>query len=236
MNLIEELFDQLRYYLNKLYWDYCAHNSVIDGTVLMYHHITNEIPEINASSFCRIDTFRKTLEDFRNRGVTFVSPLQALSIIKNKESKPFVLVTFDDVPADFYKNAYPILKEMSIPFTLFIAKCFVGKEGMLSETQIKELDRDELCTIGAHTLTHPMLKRSSCIKEELMGSKAYLTTLLAHQIDYLAYPFGRRSSVSKKVMRIAKDTGFKCAFGTIQSKISDKSARYLFYLPRIVIN
>ena len=70
--------------------------------------------------------------------------------------------------------------------------------------------------------------------EELKESKEILERLLGHPVDYLAYPFGRQSSISHKVMKQAEKAGYKCAFGTIDATINDLSSKSLYYLPRIV--
>lgn len=80
-----------------------------------------------------------------------------------------------------------------------------------------------------------MLRYSDNISYELKHSKNILEELLGHKVDYLAYPYGRQSSVSRKVQTIAKKTGYKCAFGTIQTPISDVSEKNMFYLPRVVL-
>ena len=52
----------------------------------------------------------------------------------------------------------------------------------------------------------------------------------------MAYPYGRQSSVSRKIIGQAKKAGYKCAFGTIQAPISRMSSKNIFYLPRVVEN
>ena len=77
-------------------------------------------------------------------------------------------------------------------------------------------------------------------KQLLLGETTHLEIWqdfcksLGHNIDYLAYPYGRPSSVSYNVCRLAAKIGYVCAFGTIDTTINDISARKLFYLPRIV--
>ena len=227
-------WDLLRYGYRKWSWDRAAKHSEIDGVALMFHNVTNEWVDADESCKCTVAQFINALLQNKAEGRCFVSVEEMLSFIKSKSSEKFVVVTFDDVPDNFYSNAYPFLKRENIPFILFITTSFVGRPGFLSKEQLLELDKDNLCTIGAHTLTHPMLRKATKMKEELTESKRQLEELLGHSVDYMAYPYGRQSSVSRKVMRTAKDAGYKCAFGTIQSPITDMSSKNLFYLPRIV--
>ena len=228
------IYWEFRYRSLKWYWDIAAKHSLINGLALMYHHVTDDFIDINDSCKCKVDEFRSVLNRILDEGRRFVSVNEMLSIIERKSSEPFAVVTFDDVPDNFYANAYPILKERSIPFILFITTDFIDKPGYLSQEQIIELDRDPLCTIGAHTVTHPMLRKVNNSKYELAKSKEILEKILGHKVDYMAYPFGRQSSVSKKVMKDAKNAGYVCAFGTIQSLINDVSSKNIFYLPRVV--
>lgn len=234
-SLIINLYYNFRYDLLKAYWDWCAKHSKVHGIALMYHHITDEHVDINESCQHRIKEFKDTLLRLRNEGYTFISINDALPIIKKGLPSKFALVTFDDVPENVYTNAYPILKQLGIPFTLFVTTGFVDTIGYLSKSQLVEMDSDELCTVGAHTMTHPMLRKVNNAKEELKESKKILEDLLKHEVKYMAYPYGRQSSISHHIMKLTKDVGYECAFGTIQSPISDVSKNNMYYLQRMVI-
>ena len=225
---------ELRYRLRKWLWDRSVKKSKINGMALMYHHVSDMHIDTNESCQCSTAEFINTLLQIKADQRQFVSVDTMMNIIKEKQTIKFAVVTFDDVPENFYTNAYPFLKQEKIPFILFITTSFIDKLGYLSKEQLIEIDRDPLCTIGAHTLTHPMLRNVDNIKEELVKSKALLEEIVDHTVDFMAYPYGRQSSVSKRVMREAKEAGYKCSFGTIQSPITDVSAKNLYYLPRIV--
>lgn len=231
---IQYLYWEIQYRFRKWLWDKSANKSLIDGIALMYHHVTDEYVDINDSCKCTVAQFVKALLQVKAEDRHFVSVKDMLDIISNRRSEKFAVLTFDDVPDNFYKNAYPFLKSEGIPFILFITIKFIDKPGYLSKKQILELDKDDLCTIGGHTITHPMLRKVNNSFEELYESKKELEKLLGHEVDYMAYPFGRQSSVSKGIIKKTERVGYKCAFGTIQSPITDKSSKNLFYLPRIV--
>lgn len=209
----------------------------------MYHHITDEFVNVPISCRCPIKVFEHYLDEYTRHGYRFVSVEEALSILeKGEKSTPFCVVTFDDIPEDVYYNAYPILKRRNIPFTVFVTTKYVDWEKMetgetfITREHLLELDKDALCTIGAHTTTHPMLRNVANAKEEIVDNKMWLEALLGHPIDYLAYPYGKHSSISKKIQKVAIEAGFKCAFGTIDAPVTDISKSNLFYLPRIVKN
>lgn len=236
------------YYLFKdslasILWRKTEKNSEMMGVALMYHHITDEFVDINLSCRCPIKVFEHYLDDYQRKGFKFVSLQEAYDIIRyRKYSFPFCIITFDDIPANVYQNAYPILKARRIPFAVFVTTQFVDSvdpktdQCYLTREMLHDLDKEPLCTIGAHTTTHPMLKNVSNSYDEMKDNKEWLEKELGHTVDFLAYPFGKYSSVSKKIQKQAKHIGFKMAFGTIEAPITDKTSKRLFYLPRMVKN
>ena len=219
--------------------------SYIEGYCMMYHNITDEWTPDGVSCRCPVHVFEHYLDMYSELGFSFVSVDDVYQLLTkqggNKYSR-FCMLTFDDIPENVFQNAYPILKERRIPFTVFITTKFVDwinpetGQQFISAEHLLELDRDPLCTIGAHTMTHPVLRNVTNSFKELQGNKEWLESLLGHPVEYLAYPYGKHSSVSKKIQLEAQKAGFKLAFGTIEAPITDKSAKYLFYLPRVVNN
>jgi peptidoglycan/xylan/chitin deacetylase (PgdA/CDA1 family) len=68
-------------------------------------------------------------------------------------------------------------------------------------------------TIGAHTITHPVLKLLPVADQqrELAGSGAQLAGWLGHPVRAVAYPFGTVHDVSADTWRAARDAGFDYA-------------------------
>ncbi len=215
-------------------WQKVAIHSYGRCYVLMYHHVTNDKIDTDPSCLCTVTDFRNTLVRMREAGYSFVSLNEVCDFVQHPKEQKLASVTFDDVPEDVYINAYPILSELEIPFTLFLTTKYIGKEGFLSSEQVVEMSRCPLCTIGAHTETHPMLRDVSNHYEEMSISKTSLENLIHKEVEFLAYPYGKHSSISIKVRREAKRIGFKCAFGTIEAPITKVSALWRFYLPRVI--
>jgi peptidoglycan/xylan/chitin deacetylase (PgdA/CDA1 family) len=83
------------------------------------------------------------------------------------------------------------------------------------------LTRDELrrladagMTIGAHTLSHPMLSQApiELAWSEIAESRVRLEAALGKEVWALAYPFGTRESVTPETLAMAKKAGFSAAF------------------------
>lgn len=94
------------------------------GYVYMFHRVA---PADGAIS--EIDELRVSPEYFRDflieqsRKIEFVDIEQAVRIIEGDviTKKPFGVITFDDGYDDNFTYAYPILKELGIPFTIYIS-------------------------------------------------------------------------------------------------------------------
>lgn len=234
MSVISAYFYEFRYRLLKWIWNVCSRNSKIHVLALMYHHVSDEVKDPLDCCHHSITQFRASIESLLDQGYVFVPIETVLDKTVLRDGRKYAVITFDDVPYDAYENAVPFLAENNLPFTMFITTGFVGMDGYMNPEQIKEVASLDICTIGAHTVSHPNLRRSDDPLYEMMASKKYLEELLNHPIDIMAYPYGRQSSVSRRVIKCAKRVGFKCAFGTVDAPISDVSVRSEFYLPRIV--
>lgn len=235
MNKLKTLYYVYRDILLSRYWLWRSKNSNTHGLILMYHSIDDENEGRTNSCKHTKKEFISTIQRLKKEGYQFVSIASALEIIKNKNRLKFAVVTFDDVPEDVYHNAYPYLNEHNIPFALFVSQCYIDQPHFLTKDQIMEMDRNPLCTVGAHTLTHPFLRYSVNKGMELSESKRLLEEFLGHEILYMAYPYGKRQAVSHKIQRQAMRAGYRCAFGTINVPITDHTGKQLFYLPRVVI-
>lgn len=197
------------------------------GVILVFHEVSDSFDH-DVSCKIRLSTFRRIIE----RVATDYKIVSVEDFLSSRE-KNMAVITFDDVPHSIYTEAYPFLKEKGLPFTLFVAKKFVGMDGFLSEVELKELDKDPLCTIGAHTCNHVQLRYESDSKNDIKESKVILEELLGHQVKYLAYPYGRYDSVSGKNRREVKESGFVAAFSTIQACVP---CRYdELFIPRIEV-
>ncbi|MDD3945494.1 MAG: polysaccharide deacetylase family protein [Bacteroidales bacterium] len=232
-SFIKSYSDYIRYKLLRDYWQYRSRNSRLHGDVLMFHSVDDS--QLGDKPYCcPINKFISIIDEYIRNSYSFVSIDEMLEIMKCHSNRKFAVITFDDIPDNVYKNAYLILKSKGIPFTIFITTNFIGKNGYISETELLEMSKDPLCCVGAHTMTHPMLRKVSNSVQEMTESKQILEELIGKEVKYMAYPYGRRTSVSVKIEKEAETIGYTAAFGTIGVPISDYTARHLFYLPRIV--
>ncbi len=91
----------------------------------------------------------------------------AMDALAAGDSRPSVVVTFDDGFEDVFHHAWPLLRAREVPFTLYLTTAFVGGtmhwDGStardsagpgLTWAQIREMVDSGLCTLGNHTHTH----------------------------------------------------------------------------------
>lgn len=204
--------------------------------VIMFHHVNDKYDTtISSTSQCTVEEFCKILDDLNDKGKVVCSLEEFYNLAVNEQLCNNVIISFDDIPENVYTKAYPILKERNIPFCIFIATGFINKKGYISLEQLKELSQDPLCTVGAHTATHPYLKDcKDYFNRELLIPKHSLESIIQKPIDFFAYPYGTRYAVSRKNIRTVENSRmFKCAFSTTPSTVNKYSFNDRFFIPRI---
>jgi peptidoglycan/xylan/chitin deacetylase (PgdA/CDA1 family) len=102
---------------------------------------------------------------------------------------------------------------------------------LLSITELRQLAEAGM-SIGAHTLSHPVLSLCSDdeARREIQESKSNLERTLGRTVWAFAYPFGNPSTLGEREVRLAREAGFACAFLNVEywgSGLSDP-----FTLPR----
>ena len=105
--------------------------------------------------------------------------------------------------------------------------------------EIVDLAADPLCTIGAHTVNHMMLRKvpsDATVRAEMEMSRAVLEAALGKRPEHLAYPVGDPTSAGPREFRIAAELGFKTAVTTRPGVLYRAHRDYLTALPRISVN
>ena len=104
-------------------------------------------------------------------------------------------------------------------------------------SQVKELSRDHLVTLGSHTSTHHAMNRLSKLEiiEDITNSNALIEAEINKKVTHFAYPFGSRNEVGEKEFEIIKNLNFATATTTRPGTIFNKHVNYLECLPRIML-
>lgn len=106
---------------------------------------------------------------------------------------------------------------------------------MMNWLEVKELSDSGLITIGAHTISHPILSRvdNAQARHEIMQSKQMIEQKIGKNVDYFAYPNGQPADITPDVITLVKQSGYAAGFTTIPGKNTHKSDFY--YLKRFDI-
>ena len=186
--------------------------------VLNYHHIHD-----GEDSYFRTrpKLFRRQMEILLDEGYVPITParLAGLRGVASCDEK-YVLVSFDDAYENFLHHAWPILRKLEIPATLFVIVDAIGRDNDWDETrwsthrhldlaQLRAL-RAEGVSMGSHTLSHPTLVATdrARLEAELRGSRRSLQELLGASVSTLAYPGGAVDDTVKSLAAQHYELGF----------------------------
>ena len=117
------------------------------------------------------------------------------------------------------------------------AAALVERECLPWET-LRALSGAPGVTIGAHTLTHPMLAKrdAETARREIVESKTRLESELAMPVRHFAYPVGDPGSAGRREFALAREAGFVSAVTTRPGHLLPDHAGHLNALPRVSLN
>lgn len=217
------------------------------GEVWMLHRVTNNKSTI--SHYHRWEVTPLFLEriilDYRENQYEFISLDEVIIRMREKNTfgrcasnKRFVAVTLDDGFLDNYTDALPIFEKYEIPFCVFVTPGYVlgttlarkdDHVEMMSKSQIVELSRHPLCTIGSHTMSHPHLSMLEKAKQydEIFVGKSILEEWIGKPVLHFASPYG---DYNHETLEIVKNVGLRSHFDIWGGPMRRNSKWYL--MPR----
>ena len=171
-----------------------------DGmTILTYHLVgggTSSVVDLP------MDVFRAQLLELRE----FADVYSLSDAVQRVEAeihsrRPSVVITFDDGFDNFRTRAWPLLKALEMPCTLYVPVGFVegltgtplrGVEGLkpIEWNALRELADDPLLTIGSHSWRHHDLRRLSAddLRSDLRDSRERLEQCTGKAVEHFCYP------------------------------------------------
>lgn len=195
----------------------------IVGEIWMLHRVVEQRSDVPEQRELEVtpDWLEQKILEYKSKGYSFIS-IDNLTTLNTQHStlntKKWVCITFDDGYRDNYTLAYPMLKRLNVPFTVYVTTGFIENQMSMwwypneqlgiSTDELKALDNDPLCTIGAHTVSHPKLDALSRKQQyqEIAESKQTLETLLGHEVRHFSFPHGAHND---NVLAICSETGFQ---------------------------
>jgi peptidoglycan/xylan/chitin deacetylase (PgdA/CDA1 family) len=209
--------------------------------ILLYHRIAPvhdgvRPPTMNVTP----GRFREQLEGLLRCGYQF-RPLREVvdGALKGEPPPPkTAVVTFDDGYQNIYLDAWPVLRELGVPATLFVVTgCLDSPEPFpfdpwgrhhhrqvpaaawqpLTWEQCAEMERSGVIEIGSHTHTHRDLRRRpEQFASDLETSLALLAQRLGPGPRTFSFPFGgvRSGFAGPELTEQAKASGVICSLTT----------------------
>ncbi|HEX9038839.1 MAG TPA: polysaccharide deacetylase family protein [Ktedonobacterales bacterium] len=210
-----------------------AHDVTIP--ILMYHSISTSTNPLFSEWAVPPAMFEEHMAFLRRSGYT---PITVSDLVRARAhgaplpANPVVL-TFDDAYADFYENAYPILRLFGAPATLYVPTAWVGgacdwlaadgesSRSMVTWSQLAEMSAGGI-ECGGHSHRHVQMDilSEADAREEIVTSKRLLDEHLGQETGSFAYPHGW---TSRRVKRLVKAAGYTsaCAVKNMHSAMSD---------------
>lgn len=141
------------------------------------------------------------------------------------------VITFDDGYRQPIEQVVPLMEQLRIPYVLYIATDNINVEGYVTCTELKNVSKSELCTIGSHMCSHnrTISMRRSEIRQEWVNSKRILEDIIEKEVVHAALPYGNFYSCSIKSMALAYKCGYKSLALTLPYRASGRLIpRYVY--------
>jgi peptidoglycan/xylan/chitin deacetylase (PgdA/CDA1 family) len=178
--------------------------------------------------------FAEQMGYLKREGYRVVSLAEFVEWLRLKRQLPrkSVVLTFDDGYHSFREHAYPVLKQLGFPATLFVYTDYVGAgRNALSWEELKSLAAEGF-DVQAHSKTHGDLRRASGetdaqyarrMQAELAEPPRLFQRQLGRGVQFLAYPYGR---VDDDLLARVREQGYAAAF-TVRRESNPSFARPL---------
>lgn len=138
------------------------------------------------------------------------------------------------------KKAYVEVKEILRNLEVserqrFLDRIGAGESGsgkLMDEEELKELDKNELISIGAHSTDHRRLTDldSEGTRESILESKRRLEEVLGHEVSSFSFPFGAKNN---ELVEMVEEAGYENAVVTEEREISERDWGKVYRIPRV---
>lgn len=175
---------------------YGINEANIDIPIFVYHDIVQDESQIEYDYMQTTkDTFENQVKGLIDFGYHFIT-YEDLQKFKNNEIKLYknsCILTFDDGLKGVYENAYPIAQKYNIPFTMFVVTDNMGKDGIITWEDAKQMQDSGLVTIASHSVNHPefsTLTKEEAVKNVEDSYKKIEENLGQQKVKIFTYPYG----------------------------------------------
>ncbi len=193
--------------------------NIKDGTkvpILLYHNIVwSEYDGMDPVANMTAEEFRQQMTEILKRGYNPIKLSQYYDYVLLGTPIPEnpIVITFDDGYLSNYEIAFPILKELNIPATIFVVTDTVGaQEGAgkvnfshFTWAQAREMQASGIIDIESHSHTHKDMSKLSIseLQLEIRKSKYLIEKNLNKKCNVFAYPYGGYGEDTARMVRWA---------------------------------
>lgn len=209
--------------------------------ILNYHRIAPVVrglapPTLNVPP----QLLREQITGLARQGFTFLSLDEVLRRSTNDATLPSrtVVITFDDGFESVYEYAWPTLRELGVPATIFLNTGYLGNQTPfpfdswantyandippvtyrpLTVAQCQEMAATGQIALGAHTHTHADFRgRHEMFQRDMQICLDSLKRNFGDTSPTFAFPFGKPSTgfTEKALIDIVRSFGLECALTT----------------------
>ena len=103
---------------------------------------------------------------------------------------------------------------------------------------LRQINQDQLCTLGAHTLNHHSVGKMNAADaaQELQQSRAIISKELGQDVTFNAYPYGDEPNATARDFKLAADAGYQASLTTRKGIVVAGHAQHVQALPRVMIS
>lgn len=191
--------------------------------ILTYHRVADHVGPDPAMLNVSPRRFRQQLAGLLRLGyrpVTLRSLVERQRQQQPLESHTFAIV-FDDGYSDVYRNAWPTLRELNVPATIFLATRYIDSQERfpfddwsqdpaetarpLSTSECREMMASGLIELGSHTHSHADFRnRPAEYREDLQRSLDVLRERFGIEQPVFSFPYGFTSPELTEITRDLK--------------------------------
>lgn len=209
--------------------------------ILMYHRVSDHVPGVDVPTWnVTPHQLRIQLAGLLERGFQAwpLSRLVAAHRSSQRVPSHVFAVTFDDGYQNNYSNAYPILRELNIPATIFVATKYLDGDTPfpfddwsaagsprvpaacwrpLSTDECRAILAEGLVDLGAHTHTHERFAgRREQFESDLKQCLDVLRDRFGIAHPAFAFPFGE---ITPPLIEAARRADVACSFSTRPQRV-----------------
>jgi len=215
--------------------------------ILMYHRIARRTSGIPCPTWNVTPAkFRAQLAGLLKRGYRAWPLKEIIEVHQSGGTIPArtFVVTFDDGYANNFHHARPILQELGVPATIFLATAYLdsvepfpcddwsaaGSPDVpveswqpLSTDQCRTMLDEGLIELGAHTHTHADFRnRPEAIKDDLLTCLGLLRDRFGIEAPTFAFPYGTKhlGFAGPPLSDAVRQTGVRCSLTTESETVS----------------